>query len=178
MSEPVSITPAGPTGMIVLRGDPGSAVLAAAVGAAVGLAVPAVRRFLRGPGGSVLWFSPDELMLLVAHAAAPELAETLAARLAGEHALVADLSDARSLFRIEGPGARDLLAKGMPVDFAPASFGPGDLRRSRLGQVAAAVWCTGPEAFELVCLRSVTGFVASWLATAAAGGSPGLHLPR
>ena len=88
------------------------------------------------------------------------------------------MSDARAVFRLDGPGAREVLAKGAPVDLAPAAFGPGDFRRTRLGQVAAAFWMPEPEVFDLMCFRSVAGFVADWLATAARPGSlPGFLAP-
>ena len=58
------------------------------------------------------------------------------------------------------------------MDLSPAGFGPGEIRRTRLGQVAAAFWLTGEDAFELVCFRSVGGFVHDWLNTAAAASLP------
>jgi sarcosine oxidase subunit gamma len=64
-----------------------------------------------------------------------------------------------------------VLAKGAPVDLAPAAFGVGDFRRTRLGQVAAAFWMPAPDTFELMCFRSVAGYVADWLANAARPGS-------
>jgi sarcosine oxidase subunit gamma len=67
-----------------------------------------------------------------------------------------------------------VLASGAPVDLAPAAFGPGDLRRTRLGQVAAAFWIPEPEVFDLACFRSVADFVTDWLANAARSGM----LPR
>jgi sarcosine oxidase subunit gamma len=60
-----------------------------------------------------------------------------------------------------------MLAKGTPVDLAPAAFGPGDFRRTRLGQVACAFWMPAPDAFGLICFRSVADHVALWLGTAA-----------
>lgn len=87
------------------------------------------------------------------------------------HHLSADVSDVRSLFRIEGRGAREVLAKGAPVDLAIDKFGPGDFRRTRLGQVAVAFWMTGDDAFSLVCFRSVEEFVGRWLQLAARPGS-------
>ena len=60
--------------------------------------------------------------------------------------------------------------KGAPADLSPAAFGPGEIRRTRLGQVACAFWQTGPETFELICFRSVGAFVGDWLAAAARRG--------
>ena len=82
-----------------------------------------------------------------------------------------DVSDARALFRIDGPGAREVLAKGAPVDLSPAAFGPGDFRRTRLGQVACAFWTPDGTSFELVCFRSVAAYVFGLLENAAKPGS-------
>jgi len=175
MTDAVSVENLGPSGMITLRGDLGGAALAGAVTAATGLGVPSPRAILAQGGKAVAWMSPDELLVLCPHGEAPALAAQMADALAGEHALVVDVSDARARFRVTGPGAREVLAKGAPVDLAPAAFGPGEIRRTRLGQVAAAFWMSGEQAFDLVCFRSVADFVEAWLKTAATPGSlPGV----
>ena len=69
-----------------------------------------------------------------------------------------------------------MLAKGTPVDLLPGSFGPGDFRRSRLGQVAAAFWMPEAGTIDLMCFRSVAGFVAEWLVSAGRIGSLPGHL--
>ncbi|WP_118134861.1 sarcosine oxidase subunit gamma [Oceanicella sp. SM1341] len=164
------IEEAGPTGMVTLRGTLRSGAILSAVQGAVGLRVPEVRRAESGPRGSVLWMSPDELMLICEAGEAAGIAAGITERLAGEHFLALDLSSARSRFRISGAGAREVLAKGAPVDLAPRAFGPGDLRRTRLGSVAVAFWCTGPDMFELICFRSVADHVYEWLCLAARPG--------
>lgn len=158
----------------MLRADLSDPAVAAAL-FSVGLSVPAVRRVAGSGARAVLWFAPDEALVLCPRDAAAGLAANLSAAQGETHALVADMSDARAIFAIEGSGARETLARGAPVDLAPAAFGPGDLRRTRLGQVAVAFWCTGPDAFRLVCFRSVADYVGSWLETAAASGPAGLY---
>jgi sarcosine oxidase subunit gamma len=171
-SDPaVAIAARGPLGMVTLRGDLGSPALADAVRAATGCPVPERRRIAFDGERAAAWMSPDELMLFTAAGAAAAVAVDISRALAGTHHLAADVSDARACFRLAGPGARAVLAKGAPVDLAPAAFGPGDFRRTRLGQVAAALWMPEPEVIDLMCFRSVGGFVADWLATAARPGS-------
>jgi sarcosine oxidase subunit gamma len=169
-SDPaVAIAPRVPLGMVTLRGDLGSPALADAVRAATGCPVPERRRIAFDGDRAATWMSPDELMLFVAPGSAASVVADLSRALAGQHHLAADVSDARALFRLAGPGARAVLAKGAPADLD--GFGPGDFRRTRLGQVAAAFWCPEPDTFDLMCFRSVGGFVADWLATAARPGS-------
>lgn len=161
--------------MLGLRADLGDPGVAEALGAALGLHVPAIRHATKArDGAEALWMSPDELLLLVPDPSAA--AAALSAALGDRHHLLADQSGARLRFRVEGPGARDVLAKGMPVDLAPVAFGPGELRRSRLGQIAVLLRCTGPEAFELWCFRSLAPHLRLWLDTAAAPGrAVGFH---
>lgn len=167
MHEAVRVETRADVGMITLRGDLASPPVVEAVRAATGCAVPGVRRFMASGARGVAWMSPDELMLFVPRAEAAETASTASRALEDTHHLVVDVSDARAVFRIQGAGAREVLAKGAPVDLAPAAFGVGDLRRTRLGQVAAAFWMPAPATFELMCFRSVAGFVRDWLEHAA-----------
>lgn len=161
----------GPVGMITLRGALGSPALKAAVMAAVGVDVPGPRRIEIAGKAAAGWMSPDELLLTLPYAEVPGVLAALTQALAGEHALVVDVSDARAVFRITGPLAREVLMKLCPVDLAPASFGSGELRRTRAAQVAAAFWMSGSEEFTLVSFRSVGRYVFDLLANAAATGS-------
>jgi len=76
------------------------------------------------------------------------------------------VSDARSLFRIDGPQAAQVLARLCPVDLHKDSFGVGDMRRTRLAQVAAAFW-RDDMGFEVVCFRSVGDYAHGVLQNAA-----------
>jgi len=167
----VKVTEAGLRGMITLRGDLSSAKLKAAVSAAVGANIPAQRKVDHGPMGGAAWMSPDELLLLVEYDKAEAITAEISNALSGEHHMVVNVSDARAVFLIEGKGAREVLAKGAPVDLSPDAFGIGDIRRSRIGQLAAAFWMTEDETFEVVCFRSVGAFMFDWLSTAAREGS-------
>jgi sarcosine oxidase, subunit gamma len=166
-SGAVDITDAGLTGMITLRGDLGSANIARAVKTATGLTVPGQRQVKTGVRGTVAWMSPDELFLMVAYDKVNAIVTKMETALQDEHALVLNVSDARTLIRLSGKGVREVLAKGAPVDLSPEAFTPGDFRRTRLGQVAVAFWMTGDVDFELVCFRSVGEFVFDWLSVAA-----------
>jgi len=170
-----TITECGPVGMITIRGDFASAAFKKAVLGVAGGALPEVRKFVANDLGGMGWMSPDELLLICEYNKAAQTVLALKTALDAEHSLVANVSDARTMFRLEGAGARELIAKGAPVDLSPAAFGPGDLRRSRLGQVAAAFWASENGSLSLVCFRSVGAFVYDWLvASAKDGARPGL----
>ena len=167
---------AGLIGMVTLRGDLAGAAMKTAVKVATDAAIPGQREIVRSGGFTVAWMSPDELLIVCDHGAADNVVTSLSKTLAGEHYLAVNVSDARAVFDVSGGHARDVLAKLMPVDFAPKAFGAGMIRRSRLAQVPAAVWMTGEDAFRAVCFRSVARYVFDVLCAAAAEGSEvGLH---
>ena len=70
--------------------------------------------------------------------------------------------------RLQGDKADQVLAKLSPVDFT--ALEPGELRRTRAAQVAAAMWAQD-GGFTLVCFRSVAGYVMGLLTHSAQPGS-------
>ena len=180
MSEPVSsvlgasfhgfatVRDLGPLGMITLRAKADTPGLAAAVQAATGCALPGVRRILRSGARAAGWMSPDEYLLVLPYAEVSGALAAIADAMQGQHHLAVDVSDARAVFRIEGPKADQVLRKLMPVDFDRLE--PNELRRSRAAQVAAAIWAE-EGGFALVCFRSVAGYVRGLLTTSAQPGS-------
>ena len=167
----VKVTEAGLRGMITLRGDLDSAAVKDAVKSVVGLGMPSTRTIESGEFGAVAWMSPDELLLMVDYDQAGPMVSKLQELLEGEHFMAVNVSDARATFTLEGQGAREVLAKGAPVDISPDVFGKGEIRRSRIGQIAAAFWTLDGETFEVVCFRSVGAFMFDWLSNAARDGS-------
>ena len=179
MSDPVSalnganfegfatIREIGPLGMITLRAK-GLKTLDKAIKAAVGVKTPAQRRIAVNGDRSCGWMSPDEYLLVMPYGEVANTLETLAKSLKNEHYLAVDVSDARAVFRIEGPKAADVLAKLSPTDFS--TLAPGELRRTRTAQVAAALW-QQDQGFTLVCFRSVAGYVMGLLRQSAQPGT-------
>ena len=172
-----SIRDLGAVGMVTIRCD--FAASGDAVKTATGLEVPAQRKVTSGGGRQLVWMSPDELLLVCDYAESAAMVQALTEAMGDAHHMAVDVSDARTAFAVTGAGARELIAKGAPVDMSPEAFGPGDVRRSRLGQVAAAFWMgseSGETGFTLVCFRSLGHYVYDWLkASAADGARPGLY---
>jgi sarcosine oxidase subunit gamma len=179
MSDPVSalngasfegfatIREIGPLGMITLRAK-GVKALEKAVKAVTGTKLPAQRRIEVKGDRACGWMSPDEYLLIVPYAEVAASLAALAKALAREHHLAVDVSDARAVFRVEGDKAADVLRKLSPVDFEKLE--PGELRRSRAAQVAAAMWAQD-GGFTLVCFRSVAAYVMGLLTHSAQPGS-------
>lgn len=163
----VDIAEVGPLGMVTLRADLGSATVRSAVGRALGLDVPAARAVTEGAGRSLLWMSPDELLVTCAYAEAPSAAQAARAALAGVPHLAAVVSDARVVFDLTGPEIRNVLTKLTPADLRPRALPVGALRRTRLAQVPAAFWLTSESAARLIAFRSVADYVLGLLKDAA-----------
>lgn len=180
MSEPVSalkgaqfdgfasIREIGPMGMITLRAKAGTKGLEAAIKAATGCALPALRRIEVQGERAAGWMSPDEYLLMLPYAEVAAALSAIEAALKGQHHLAVNVSDARAVFRIEGAKADQVLRKLSPVDFDMLQ--PGELRRTRTAQVAAAFWADD-AGFTLVCFRSVADYVMGLLTHSAQPGS-------
>jgi sarcosine oxidase, subunit gamma len=162
-----SIREIGPLGMITLRAK-GLKTLDKAIKAVTGTKTPAQRRIEVNGDRACGWMSPDEYLLIVPYTDVADTLTKLAKSLVGEHHLAVDVSDARAIFRIEGDKAADVLRKLSPVDFD--ALQPGELRRTRAAQVAAALW-QQDQGFTLVCFRSVAGYVMGLLSHSAQPGS-------
>lgn len=182
MSEPVTalggatfsgyatITELAGRGMITLRGDLSEVAVKNAATGVAGVDMPGQRECHSVGARGIAWMSPDELLVMVPRDEVDSTLTTMTETLVGLHSLAVDVSDARAVFRIEGAGAREVLAKLCPVDLSADGFGPGEIRRTRLAQVPAAFWMVGDDAFELVCFRSVAQYVFDLLKTAAEPG--------
>lgn len=167
-----TVAEAGLQGMITLRGDLGA--VAKALSDVTGCSLPATRKITQAGANALAWMSPDEVLILCPHDAAPAMEARLREALAGAFATVATVSDARAVFTVTGPAWRDALAKLCPVDFATLEV--GDIRRTRAAQVAAAVLVTGPEEARVICFRSVAQYMFDLLSVAASKGSePALY---
>ncbi len=158
-------------GMVTLRADLSKAKVKSAVKASTGLKIPGTAQIGTSETASVAWMSPDELLVMTDYAAVDATVTQLQTALVKEHALVVNVSDARAVFALSGPNAREVLAKLAPVDLAPDCFGPGMFRRTRLAQVPAAFWMTEDERFQIICFRSVAHYVFDLLSIAVQDGS-------
>ena len=165
----VTVDSLGPQGMISVRAKMDDPALASALTELGGLSVPGPLYMSRSGEMAVLWMGPDEVMVLCAYNAAQLLSEKLAASLSGAHALAANVSDARAMFRLTGPEneVREALAKLTPADCAPDALPEGRVRRTRLAQVAGAIWIEEGAA-NVIAFRSGADYVFGLLKTAAA----------
>ena len=65
---------------------------------------------------TLLWLGPDEWLVMSDAQAGEGLGASLAAALRGMPCAVTDVSDARIVYAVSGSNARELLARGCPLD--------------------------------------------------------------
>ena len=184
MSEPVTalknarydagiatISEVAPLGMITIRGDLDAPYVRKVTKKLTGVDRPERGQCQFEGAAGVAWMSPDELLLFCPHSQVPEVLARLHAAFEDTYTTAVDVSGARAVFRVEGPHAREVLAKLAPVDLAPGQFTSGMFRRTRMGQVPAAFWLREDGAFEVICFRSVAQYMFDLLSVAAQPGS-------
>ncbi len=184
MSEPVSalknaseatgiasISEIGPLGMITLRGDLDASSLRNAATHVAGVDYPDPLSCNCVGERGIAWMSPDELLVMCPYGEVAANLDKIAMALGSSHALAVNVSDARAVFQVKDPKAREVMAKLAPVDLDPRVFSPGMFRRTRLAQVPAAFWMRDAETFQVICFRSVGQYVFDLLKVAAQPGS-------
>lgn len=164
-----------PCGMITLRGGPEAASALATAGSRLGVDMPEPLSVTQAGGNALLWMSPDEMLMICPGGKLSAHLKAMEKALKGHHAMAVDVSDARSRFSVSGPHAREVLAKLCPIDMSHEGFMPGMVRRTKLGQVAAALWLDEAGAIQIVCFRSVAQYVFDALKIATQPGSE-VHL--
>ena len=158
-------------GMITLRGPLGDPKVKNAATGVAAVDMPGQGQANCVESRGICWMSPDELLVLCPYDTVAANLEKMQATLGDLHSLCVDVSDARALFDVSGPHAREVLAKLVPVDLGPDQFTPGMFRRTRMAQVPAAFWLHEADRFRIICFRSQAQYVFDLLTTAAQKGS-------
>jgi len=78
-------------------------------------------------------------------------------------AAVTDIGQARSLFRVSGAPAADLLLKGLAIDLDAAAFPPGTTAQSAIHGIGVILHRRDGETFELYCFRGFALSLWEWL---------------
>ncbi len=135
--------------LIDLRGDPQDAAFLASARAALGTALPLnPNTAVAGKGCEVLWLGPDEWLL------AGRDPTPINERLPIERGFLTDVSHGRAGWRIGGPRALDLLAKGCSLDLHPRAFRAGDCAQTALAHVGVLLHRHDTGSFDIYCARS------------------------
>ena len=110
-----------------------------------------------------LWFGPDRWLLVSSSMSAESMVKKCEKALADVLHNAVDNSAGLAVFRVAGPGTRDLLAADCGLDFRPEKFPVGSCCRTRLAQIAAIITAEGPEQFDIYVDRSYEYYLDEWL---------------
>ena len=157
--------------MFTLRANLASSKVKAALKTCLSTAVPKRGTYAQNGETHLAWMSPDELLIMMPKDAGGAAFAALEQALDGLHYLLADVSDARARFTIEGGSAREVVAKLAPMDVSAAQFPVGGFARTRFAQVAGAISVEQEDRLSLICFRSVQDYAFALLCGAAKPGS-------
>jgi sarcosine oxidase subunit gamma len=144
------------------------APLRVAVKASYGVDLPDGSAVVQGPDVGFVGYGPGQWLAVSAKLANEALARDLAQRLKGL-ASISDQSGGRTVLRLSGPRARDVLAKGLPIDLHPSVFGPGSAATSTISLMGVQLWqVDDAPTYDMAIFRSVSASFWRWL-TASAG---------
>ncbi|MEA3533560.1 sarcosine oxidase subunit gamma [Rhizobium sp. CC-YZS058] len=155
------LTPAAPATRLSLRARPD---MVAALGAALGLALPIEPKSSASAGGRhALWLGPDEWLVI------DETEADLMGALDAVTGLYSatDISHRNTAILIEGPGAANALNAGCPQDLSLTVFPVGACSRTVFGKSEVVLYRTSDAAFRVECWRSFSPYVFGLLAEGA-----------
>ena len=152
----------GVVNLRVRRDDPAARQ---AVESGLGASLPAVGKASLAKDATILGIGPDEWLAVGADG--PALAERLRAAVGDQFAGVTDVSENYTTLVASGPAAREVLAKGCPLDLHPRAFQPGDVAGSVIAKATVVLHlaseAAGDAHFEILVRRSFADYLFRWL---------------
>lgn len=112
------------------------------------------------------WAGPEQYFVVAEGRGEGALYRELKAALDGI-ASVSDQSHGRVIIRIEGPKARQVLAKGTPVDLHADEFPLGKSASTQMAHVGVHLTRVADDAFELSMFRGFSESFWEWITTQA-----------
>jgi len=144
------------------------AALKSAVLQAYGVQLPESSRVAQGSAVSFIGYGLGQWLAVSESLAHEALAGDLSQRLAGL-ASISDQSGGRTVLRVSGPRARDVLAKGLPVDLDPRAFPLGSAAASIIGHMGVQLWqVDDTRTYDIAVFRSLSQSFWRWLTASAA----------
>lgn len=153
-----------------LRLDP-SGTAARRVAAVLGSPLPVEPNTVRAAAEyETLWLGPDEWLVVGPDGSQERLVEQLRAAAGDAVASVVDVSAQWTTVEVAGARARDVLAKGCPLDLHPRAFGTGQCAQTLLARAGVLILARDSEEprFWLFVRPTFADYVARWLLDACA----------
>lgn len=173
--ELVSITQEPPVAMVDVRvRAPGPGAVAAA--GVLGVELPTEACTYAADGDTAaIWLGPDEWLITTTlisktASAGEELESRLRSAVGPSGGAAVDVSRQRTMLRLSGSRARDVLAKGCSLDLHPRAFGATSAAQTMLGLagvVLLSVDGSGAD-FRILVRTSFVRYLTAWLLDATA----------
>ena len=112
---------------------------------------------------SSLWVGPEHWLLVSGEQPVDILLERCNKALGDILHIAVDQSSGLAVFRLEGYGARALLAAGSGVDFRPGGFKVNDCCRTRLARIAVIIVALDRNTFDVYVDSSYANYLHRWL---------------
>jgi heterotetrameric sarcosine oxidase gamma subunit len=142
--------------------------LGEAVASAYGVQLPSSSHVVQGPQVSFVGYGPGQWLAVSESLANEALARDLSEKLQGL-ASISDQSGGRAVLRLRGPKARDVLAKGLPIDLDPRAFPLGSAATSAISHMGVQLWQSDDtRSYDITIFRSVSESFWRWLTASAA----------
>jgi heterotetrameric sarcosine oxidase gamma subunit len=165
----VTVTERTDLGLATLAVHKGqSEALKLAVRVAYGVDLPDRSIVVPSPKVSFIGTGPGQWLAVSETLKHEALAHDLAKHVKGL-ASVSDQSGGRTVLRVSGPHARDVLAKGLPIDLDPSVFSPNGAVTSVISLMGVQLWQVDETpAYDIAVFRSLSGSFWRWLTASAA----------
>lgn len=135
---------------------------------AYGVDLPQTSRVVVGRDVSFVGYGPGQWLAVSETLASEAMARDLAERLKGL-ASISDQSSGRTVIRVSGTRARDVLAKGLPIDLDPRVFPLGSAATSTISLMGVQLWqADDTRSYDIAVFRSLSESFWRWLAASAA----------
>lgn len=130
--------------------------------------LPDTPQRVEGNDITFIWTGPHKWIAMAERGQARDLETELKPALAGL-ASVVDQSDARAVVRVSGPRARDVLAKGLPIDLHPRVFKTNSVAITHANHIGVVLWQTDDKpTYAIAMFRGFADSFTHWLHEAAA----------
>jgi sarcosine oxidase subunit gamma len=159
-------------GMIDLRGHTSDSKFIAAAKAVLGVDLPKEPRTSATWGDAkILWLSPDQWLVTCPRGKAQDLTDALVKELDDTHSLAVNVSDMRTIIRLEGELVHEVVMKGSTLDLTDSDYMPGTVRRMRFAEIAALLHIVDDKTIDIYVFRSYAQYAWDFLVKAARKGS-------
>ena len=125
-------------------------------------------RGAQGSAVSFIGYGPAQWLAVSESFASEALARDLQDKLQGL-ASISDQSGGRTVLRISGRRAREVLAKGLPIDLDPRAFPLGSAATSAISHMGIQIWQSDDtRSYDIAIFRSLSESFWRWLTASAA----------